>query len=281
MVGAADAHREYKKFVEKNSIPKERQFEIMETFHVYKHLEFDMREFAVNHAVNKTKKFLSLNRLPKLHRNMLVGLLSHNGLLEHGYVSLGLQKEEYAEAIDYLKIVVPNANPNTYIGLEKIKDQLPLQVDNVDLRINQFGTNSLSGSFYETTCFSLVTSTFALESNEPSVGFTEKEIKPILYEHPFIIYNRPGVLQHLKNMGFMTFGRWFDESYDDEQDDVKRLDKIIAEVKRLSSISFDKWKDMHKEMLPILLHNKNWLIKYNTEHCFFTSDLKNFLHHVT
>jgi hypothetical protein len=121
-------------------------------------------------------------------------------------------------------------------GFNKIKSSLPLQIDMIDLQINQFQTTSLPIEFYQKSCFSIVSSTFALQDKEKSVGFTEKEIKPILARHPFIIHNLPGVLAHLKNMGFLTFERWFDESYDEELDDSARLIKIINEVERLSKL---------------------------------------------
>ena len=224
---------------------------------------------------------MSLNRVGRNHRAMLVGLLSYYNLINSGFVSLGVQKDEIPSIVNELKITVSNVREQVFSGLEKIVEQLPLRIDNIDLQVNQFNTTSLPSYFYEKSCFSLVSSTFGLAMNEPSVGFTEKEIKPILYKHPFIIYNLPGTLKHLKSMGFLTFSKWFDESYDDELDDLIRLDKIVAEVARLSDISFDEWDRMLLEMRPILLHNYNRLTKYNTEHCFFNSDLKNFLYYVS
>jgi hypothetical protein len=151
----------------------------------------------------------------------------------------------------------------------------------VDLRINQFKTTSLPIEYYQKSCFSLVSSTCALQYREKSVGFTEKEIKPILARHPFIIHNLTGALAHLKNMGFLTFERWFDESYDEETDDNKRLIKIVDEVKRLSELSFEQWDIMLEEMSPVLEHNYNRLVNYTTEHCYFNSDLKKLLYYVS
>lgn len=281
MVGAADAEREYQNYIKNNNLQPDRQISIMASFHVYKMLDKNLNSFEYNLATKKEKKFLSLNRVARNHRLMLVSLMAHHNLIDHGFVSLGINKEDLPLAITKLKIDVPDANPNVFLGLEKIVDKLPLQVDKVDLSINQFATTSLPTEFYEKSCFSVISSTFALKKEEPSVGFTEKEIKVILYKHPFIIYNLTGVLKHLKAMGFLTFGKWIDETYDDEVNDIKRLDMIVKEIKRLSEISFDEWSIMLNEMQPIFLHNYNRLVKYNTEHCFFNSDLKNFLYYVT
>jgi hypothetical protein len=54
----------------------------------------------------------------------------------------------------------------------------------------------------------------------------------------------------------------------------------VLEIKRLSSIPNEQWDQMLKEMEPILLHNYNILVKYNVEHIFFNSNLKDLLYYV-
>ena len=284
MVAAADATREYNNFVKINGIPVTDQINILYVHHVYKRFSRDnnLAFFNYDRSIKKEKKFLSLNRRWRDHRLLLVCGLAHNNLLDSGYVSLGVSLEEKQEAQNAVNTLY-NVYKSEYIvsGFDKIKNNLPLQIDMIDLRINQFQTTSLPIEFYQKSCFSLVSSTFALEYNEKSVGFTEKEIKPILARHPFIIHNLAGVLAHLKNMGFLTFERWFDESYDEETDDNKRLIKITDEVTRLSNLSFEQWDIMLEEMSPVLEHNYNRLVNYTTEHCYFNSDLKKLLYYVS
>lgn len=284
MVAAADAAREYKNFVNERNIPKNQEIVIMYVHHVYKRFKHEntLGFFNYDRSVKKEKKFLSLNRRWHHHRLLLVCSLAFNNLIEHGYVSLGISLEEVNEAQQTIN-KLHRYFKSEYIeaGFNKIKNHLPLQVDMADLRINQFQTTSLPIEFYQKSCFSLVSSTFALQNREKSVGFTEKEIKPILARHPFIIHNLPGVLAHLKSMGFLTFEKWFDESYDEETNDNKRLIKITDEVKRLSELSFEQWDIMLEEMTPVLEHNYNRLVNYTTEHCYFNSDLKKLLYYVS
>lgn len=276
MVAAADVEREYNNFVVNNKIEKEKQFEVMFTHHVYKRINHDVDVNAFNYTpATKIKKYISLNRRWREHRVMLVSLLSNRNLIQHGFVSLGLMQEEFTEARSIL------IDDKMLEGFDKLQNKLPLQVDDVDLSINQFQMNSLPVTFYQHSCFSLVSSTMALSEQEPSVGFTEKEIKPILARHPFLIWNRPGVLKYVQNMGFLTFDRWFNESYDKELDDKKRLIKIIDEVERLCMLSFDEWEIILEEMKPVLNHNYNRMVKYTNEHCFFNSDLKKLLYYVS
>ena len=284
MVAAADVSREYKNFVKEYRIQKDQEITVMYAHHVYKRFKHEntLAFFNYDRTIKKEKKFLSLNRRWHDHRLLLVCGLAYNNLLEHGYVSLGVAPEEVAQAQQTVNDLARQYR-SKYMkpGFDKIKNSLPLQVDVVDLRINQFQTTSLPIEYYQKSCFSLVSSTCALQTREKSVGFTEKEIKPILARHPFIIHNLAGALAHLKNMGFLTFERWFDESYDEEVDDNKRLIKITDEVKRLSKLSFDQWDIMLEEMIPILEHNYNRLINYTTEHCYFNSDLKKLLYYVS
>ena len=278
MVSAPDAEREYDRFVSDKLLFKHERISILNSSHVYKRLDYSLENFEYDRTSKKERKFLSLNRTGRDHRIMLVSLLANHGLLNQGYVSMGIHQEEIPQILSELKRI--NVSSEVLSGFDMVKDKLPLKIDDINLKENQFKVDSLPTSFYEKSYFSVVSSTFALSIREPSVGFTEKELKPILYKHPFIIQNLPGVLKHMRSMGFLTFGKWFDESYDDEQDDFKRLNKIVHEIKRLSSISDADWDNMLKEMEPVLLHNYNRLIKYNTEHAFFNSDLKNLLYYV-
>ena len=281
MVAAPDVERELDRYMSSNQLFSHQRIQTMVSTHVYKRLmSSQMPSFEYPLTYNKEKKFLALHRVARDHRIMMVSLLAYYGLLDSGYVSLGLQPGDIEGSIRELELMRPAVPQEVFRGFELIRDRLPLQVDDVDLTVNQFNTNSLPTSFYQNSYFSVVSSTFALSNKEPSVGFTEKEVKPILYKPPFSIHNLPGVLKHMRSMGFMTFGKWFDESYDDEVDDYQRLNKIVAEVARLSQIPNHQWDTMLREMQPILLHNYNRLVKYNSEHSFFNSDLKNFLYYV-
>lgn len=275
MVAAADAEQEYKTFVMEYDIKKERQIKIFYVHHVYKRFKHDVNIESFLYApAKKIKKYLSLNRRWRDHRVMLVSMLSHRNLLQDGFVSLGIMPEEAEKAQMGLQDI------DLIAGYLKFKNQLPLQVDDIDLSINQFQMNSLPMRFYQLSYFSLVSSTMALRRDEESVGFTEKEIKPILAKHPFIIWNRPGVLRHLKNMGFLTFEPWFNESYDDEPNDFDRMVKIVDEVQRLCKLSNNEWDIMINEMQPVLNHNFNRMVNYTNEHCYFNSDLKKLLYYV-
>ena len=94
-----------------------------------------------------------------------------------------------------------------------------------------------------------------------NIFITEKTWRTIMSYHPFILVAPTNTLLELKKLGFKTFTPWINESYDGEQDDQKRLQKIYSEIKRLSELSDNKWKTLQEEMLPILKHNRARLIQ--------------------
>ena len=58
------------------------------------------------------------------------------------------------------------------------------------------------------------------------INLTEKTIKPIVAHRPFIMVGPVGTISHLQSLGFRTFNKWWDESYDNETNHNKRLEMI-------------------------------------------------------
>ena len=237
-------------------------------FNTFNKLEFPLYDY--DRTKPKIKTYLCLNRMPREHRIMMVSLLSYYDLLQYGYVSLGTTPNVRCCELD--------RDERLRIGFEKIKHKFPLTVDTNDFITNHVGYTSFPIEFCQQTYFSLIIGTWALEEQERSVSINEKEIKSILAKHPFITFARPYTLEYIKDMGFLTFSKWFDESYDQEVNDIKRMEKIAMEVKRLTSLNATQWQVILNEMEPILQHNYNRCVNYVSDRCYFQSDLKKFLY---
>jgi hypothetical protein len=85
---------------------------------------------------------------------------------------------------------------------------------------------------------------------------TEKTFKPIALGMPFIIVGTQGSLKYLRSYGFRTFGDLWDESYDDEPDDAKRIEKIAQVLKMLDGLE-DHRQDIFESAQEIIEHNWN------------------------
>ncbi len=64
----------------------------------------------------------------------------------------------------------------------------------------------------------------------------------------------------MKNLGFKTFDKWIDESYDNESNTNKRFELAYSEVKRLSEMDIDEIHELYYEMFDVLEHNFNRLV---------------------
>lgn len=91
--------------------------------------------------------------------------------------------------------------------------------------------------WYNSTAFSIVAET-TMWRNDP-LFITEKTFKPIAFQHPFIIFGQPGVLQYLHQQGFETFENIFDESYDTLTEIDVRITQIANQINNYSHKNYD------------------------------------------
>jgi hypothetical protein len=106
-------------------------------------------------------------------------------------------------------------------------------------------------------------------SNYPNFFISEKTIKPISTMRPFLVIAPKNTLEELKNLGFKTFDRWWDEGYDRLDDPVERILAVLDIVKNMSKKSIHELQNMCQEMKDVLEHNHEY---YNND--FYDIELK-------
>jgi hypothetical protein len=94
-----------------------------------------------------------------------------------------------------------------------------------------------------------------------SIFLSEKTYKPIYLCQPFIIFGNPYSLKKLKELGYKTFDKWWDESYDNEIDINERFDKMVNIIEQISEWDMDKCFSIKQEMQDILIHNYKNMFK--------------------
>jgi hypothetical protein len=105
---------------------------------------------------------------------------------------------------------------------------------------------------------------------------TEKTFKPIALGMPFIIVGTQGSLRYLRSYGFKTFGDLWDESYDDEPDDSRRIEKIAQTLKLLDGLEEHR-QDIFESAWEIVEHNWNHFYGGGFE-AILWQELKDMLH---
>ena len=84
---------------------------------------------------------------------------------------------------------------------------------------------------------------------------TEKTFKAIALEMPFVLVAPAHSLRYMRSYGFQTFKGIFDESYDDETNDILRIEKVTKLLKDLNDLSIKERQQIHRACLPIVQHN--------------------------
>jgi hypothetical protein len=105
---------------------------------------------------------------------------------------------------------------------------------------------------------------------------TEKTFKPIAMGMPFIIVGTQGSLRYLRSYGFRTFGDLWDESYDDEPDDSRRIEKIAQVLKMLDGLEEHR-QDIFESAHEIIEHNWNHFYSGGFERILW-QELQDMLH---
>ena len=195
---------------------------------------------------NYDKKFLNLNRRWRKHRPMIVGLLELNNLLDKGYVSfaVNVDGENWDGIWGFLDNYGELNKTELYRILTENKERLEnipnMYLDTHELHINQVRVGKGLDQFYEDSYFSIVNETNYFKEMGEAIFLSEKVFKPVLKMHPFILASRPYSMRKFSEIGYKTFSPYIDESYDNEEDDTKRLLMIVEETKRLCNLSGDE-----------------------------------------
>lgn len=98
---------------------------------------------------------------------------------------------------------------------------------------------------------------------------TEKTVRPLLSETPFLIFGPKNYITNLKRLGFETFSDFWPEDYD-EFDGITRCQIITDRIDYISKMSLKEIKNMNIKMKPILEHNRNH-IKTITKKSFYST----------
>jgi len=219
----------------------------------------------------RPKKCLILNRRIAPHRVILLSLLQSEKLLENidysidlslwNHNDLGLDLANGVDYDDQLYITDKIVKSKMLYGFFKLKKISKHSVDYEDIN-SVWGFGFENKENYKNSYFSVITETIFYEHGH---YISEKTFKGIQHLHPFIIVGKPGILKWLREKGFKTFSDFWDESYDDIQDNSKRIIKIFEVVKFLINKTTEEWDELYEKMYSILEHNRNRLLQYTEE----------------
>ena len=209
-------------------------------------------------STNDCAVFNCLNRVDRVHRNAFVAMLNHYDLIENNIVSHNIFMPHIK---DYIMMERwPDHPAFQKSNVHDTKNKLPLTYDMKNFDVNY--AQNFNKDIYKKTWFSVITETFYQEPC-PVVFFSEKIFKPMRAHHPFIVVGHPHSIKWLNKIGFITFDKWWDESYDDIQDPTQRMDEICRLLTKLSTFDQSQWIKIYQQQQHVLKHNYKKLIETN------------------
>jgi len=214
----------------------------------------------------KPYKFLFLNGRARPHRKYLYERFKRNGVLDHALWTMLDAKptvvRSFTLAEGDLNVMATSSTlqrlPDHY-EVERYRNPIfgPIVEDRSFLKQELFqqewGEIYIEPAPYIDTYFSLITETVCAES---TLSFrTEKMAKPLAIGHPFIVASTPGFYRDLHKLGFHTFGRIIDESFDSIDGAQQRMDRVVDIVHDLCQQDLDSFLSACKD-----------ICKYNQQH---------------
>ena len=97
------------------------------------------------------------------------------------------------------------------------------------------------------------------ESNAvgPGCYISEAIFRPFIFMQPFLVIGQPRTLEVLKEWGFDVFDDIFDNSYDSEPDQFKRIEMVLAEIIRLNQLTALELYKLTQLLKDRLMRNKD------------------------
>lgn len=191
----------------------------------------------------KQNKILTLNGSVRVHRILFLLSLYKNNLLDklncsfrfydHSDVD-SFQENSFDSMVVELKQNDKITDDDVSL-LNELKNRIPIEIDKYNLTPSQ---NSMS--VFDSVMNIVVENVygyFCCDKKNPSITVTEKTLKPFMTHNIPIFVGLPGTVSFVRSMGYDVFDDLVDHSYDNEVDELKRMDMIIDEIKKF--VDFD------------------------------------------
>ena len=211
--------------------------------------------------LDRPYKFLCFNGAARPHRFIAVSELERRNIIDQGLVSMigrygthNLTEQPIRWPYAYFN----SKDPLQVSMLDHLKTYLTAwKPRTLDRTFDEINTSDrlFDNQLYLKTFFSVVTET---EMTNDVFFITEKSFHPMVNMHPFLMMGSCGTLAYLKKHGYETFPEFFDESYDSEPDQVKRIMMVLDELEKVCNhYSLNYLRKLYYRAWPKLVHNRN------------------------
>jgi hypothetical protein len=208
---------------------------------------------AQYHLNPRSRAYTGLCRIDKLWRKVFMSDLWSHGLHKQGYFSytqhlLGGEDNYYDCALrnSYLAECQPRIDQFISAG--------PFRVDDLDIHAHNTYDQNMA-DLYTDSYFNLVLETMIDVDDSGGQFVTEKTFKPIFNNQFFVVVSSAHHLRHLQELGYHTFGRCIDESYDSIVNNQDRFEAVLDLTKSLIRSGQDSLHQLYLDLAPEIKHN--------------------------
>jgi len=212
------------------------------------------------------KHFLKVNRTNRTERNLFMLFMNYHKLFDQSLISFPSLPGGAAGCPQEFKKYL------TIENIEDLKSKVPFDIDRSDETNHGpagFGKGKFNADLpfrpihYKNSFISIVMCAFPFEYNDCHLH--SGTYNPIYCGHPIVQFGPYQSLREIKERGFKTFDKWWDESYDDEPDGWKRLQKVMDVVLELSKLSQKELLEMYIDMKDVLQHNVDLITNFDAK----------------
>ena len=214
------------------------------------------------------KHFLKINRTNRPERNLFMLFMNHHNLFEKSLISFpSFPDEDYPTMFDRY---------TTNENISDLRTKVPFDIDHTDTD-NHGPAGHGKGFFdadlpfqpihYKNSFISVIMAAFPFEPNAHHLH--SSTFNPMYCGHPIIQFGPYQSLKVMRDYGFKTFDKWWDESYDEEHDNWKRLMKVMNLVLDISKKTPSDLLSMYKDMEDVLQHNVDLISNYDIKKKLF------------
>lgn len=251
LTGSLSIEKDYKSYCESKMISENNRVLVLGDYTTLYHM------FTVVPPID-FKRFMYLSRRPSEFSAFFTFLFFNNKkIFDNMHISFSATNpytSEFQVGEQFLKRSLEqfNYDPSEYhTEITEFLDAIPFILDTTTFTQGEAISSKDIFFYYYSSDFLIVRET--LFRNDTFI--TEKTWKAIEMKKPFILVGSLHTLKYLKELGFKTFDKWIDESYDDETDLQKRAIMIYNEVDKLANLDAVQFRKMIGEMMEIVDYN--------------------------
>ena len=208
---------------------------------------------AQYHLGPRSRAYTGLCRIDKLWRKVFMSDLWSHGLHKHGYFSytqhlLGSEDNYFECALRNSYLAKCQSRVDRFISAG------PFRVDDLDAQAHNTYDQNMT-NLYTDSYFNIVLETMIDVDDSGGQFVTEKTFKPIFNNQFFLMVSSVDHLRHLRDLGYQTFGRCIDESYDSNTNNQDRFESVLDLTKSLIRAGQDRLHQLYQDLAPEIQHN--------------------------